>query len=510
MDIRFQNTSGKGWQADCALVGVFEGEEAKDYAPSLWEKVSWLEITPALRDFKGKAGERLTVYGHPDNEVSRVTLIGLGKKDKVQVFRTSFASAVKECRDKGYDSIGLVFDNFKILAEKYKKSSEELAAEAVVAAKQSLYLCKKYKGLKKDEDEADAKDPSSLALFLNEKSTPDSVQKAVRKAEAEANGVLMARDIINGPANFITPTVVAEEAEKIAKDHSYKCTILSEDQAKDAGMGAFIAVAVGSEQEGKVIILEHCPKGKEKDDPFVVVGKGITFDTGGISLKPGLNMHEMKSDMAGAGAVLGFFEAMGQSPDKDDFPRTVGIILATENMPGGKATRPGDIVTTLSGQTVEILNTDAEGRLVLCDGLSYAQKHYKPKALINLATLTGACVVALGDYATGLFTDDSGLRRNIMDASEYLGELSWPLPMWDEYDESLKSDVADFANIGSRMGGALHAALFLRRFIDKDTRWAHLDIAGPGYVVKTNPLHPVAGATGMGVRLLCRLAKNFV
>jgi leucyl aminopeptidase len=219
-------------------------------------------------------------------------------------------------------------------------------------------------------------------------------------------------------------------------------------------------------------------------------------------------MHEMKGDMGGAAAVLGFFQALASFVDADELPRVVGLIPTAENMPGGNATRPGDVVTTLSGKTVEILNTDAEGRLILCDALTYAQQEYTPAAIIDLATLTGACVIALGDYGSGLFTEDRFLREAIMDGAEDIGDLVWPLPLWDDYDANLKSDVADLANMGPREGAAIMAALFLRRFIEKSTRWAHLDIAGPGYVVKSAPLLPVPGGTGIGVRLLCRLLRD--
>ena len=512
MDIRFHNTSGGEWTADCFILALYEGQSLEEASPTLWEKASWLSISPAFRDFKGKQDELLMLYGHPDAPVSRVLLVGLGKKAKVKgnTFRNGVAKAAKHCQDKGYASIGVLMCNFNALAEPLAMSAEALAGEAVIAAKLGLYRIETYKGKKtaKEQEEDDSSFVQWMGIFIPEASTPDSLQTTIRAAEAQADGVMLARDLANGPANIITPTIVAETAETIAKTHGFACTVLSEDRIKEMGMGAFYAVAQGAKEEAKFIILEHAPKGKGQDDPFIIVGKGITFDTGGISLKPAANMHEMKSDMAGAAGVLGFFEALGLSPEKDDFPRIIGLVPTAENMPGGNATRPGDIVTTLSGKTVEILNTDAEGRLILCDALTYAQQNWKPKALVDIATLTGACVVALGDYASGVFTEHGSLRRAVLDCAEELGELMWPLPMWDEYDKGLKSDVADFGNMGERMGGALFAALFLRRFIEEDTKWLHLDIAGPGYVVKPSPQHPVGGATGEGVRIFYALTRR--
>lgn len=509
MDIRFYNTSGGEWTADCFIVTLYEGQPLEEAAPTLWDKAPWLSITPAFRDFKGKKDELLMLYGHPESPISRVLAVGLGKSDKAKtnIFRDAFACAVRHCQDKGYASAGFVLCNMGVTAAPLKLEAETLAAEAVVAAKLGLYRIDAYKGKQaKEEDESTFID--WLGLFIPEPSTPDSVQTTVRAAEAQADGVILARDLANGPANKITPSAVANMAEDIARKHGFACTILSESQIREMGMGAFYAVAQGAKEEAKFIILEYAPKGKEEDQPFVIVGKGITFDTGGISLKPATNMHEMKSDMAGAAGVLGFFEALGLSPEKETFPRVIGLVPTTENMPGGNATRPGDIVTTLSGKTVEILNTDAEGRLILCDALTYAQQNWKPKALVDMATLTGACVVALGDYCSGVFTDHSPLRRAVLDCAEDLGELMWPLPMWDEYDKNLKSEVADFGNMGERMGGAIYAALFLRRFIEEETKWLHLDIAGPGYVVKPAPRHPVGGATGEGVRIFYALAKK--
>jgi leucyl aminopeptidase len=423
----------------------------------------------------------------------------------MKVFRDAVAKAVQYCRARSFAALGIVVENLDNVAEVFDCSRETLIRESVVAAKLALYRIDAYRS---EPEEDRQPDPNRLAFLFMEKNTPDPAHKAARLGEAEAAGVILARDLANGPANHITPEALAEEARKLAKAYGFRFEALDAAQIADKGMGALWAVAQGATHEPRCIILESCPKGKENDDPFVVVGKGITFDSGGISLKPPAKMHEMKSDMGGAAAVFGLFKALGEMADAEDLPRVIGIVPATENMPDGNATRPGDVVTTLSGKTVEILNTDAEGRLVVCDALAYAQQEWKPAVIVDLATLTGACVVALGDYGAGLFTQDKRLRHAVLDAADAMGDLVWPLPLWDEYDTYLKSDVADMTNTGPREGGAINAALFLRRFVEKDVRWAHLDIAGPGWVTKAAPTLPVPGATGVGVRILCRLLRE--
>lgn len=506
MDIRFQNTSGGDWTADCVLVFAFEKDAPAACAPDLWERAGWLEISPGLRDYTGKKHEQCLLYGHPDLPLSRALVTGLGGREKctLAIFRDAVAKAVQYCRARAYASLGISVDNLDQLAEALG-SRETLILETVVAAKLCLYRCDAYRSALEEDSPAA---PDRLSLLFSEKETPDSAHRAARTGEAEADGVILARNLSNSPANHLTPSVLAEEAAKLARAHGFSCTVMQENEISEAGMGALLAVAKGAAEKPCFIVLEYCPDGKENDDPIVIAGKGITFDSGGISLKPPAKMHEMKSDMGGAAAVLGLFAALGAMPDLEAMPRVIGLVPATENMPGGRATRPGDVITTLNGKTVEIINTDAEGRLVLCDALAYAQQQWNPAALLDLATLTGACVVALGDYGTGVFTQDKLLRRAILDAAEDTGDLAWPLPLWDDYDLNLKSDVADMSNTGPREGGAINAALFLRRFVEKNVRWAHLDIAGPGYVVKSSPLLPVPGGTGVGVRLLCRMLRN--
>jgi leucyl aminopeptidase len=306
-----------------------------------------------------------------------------------------------------------------------------------------------------------------------------------------ADGISLARDLGNLAPNICTPTYLAEQAMDMAKTYKLKVTVLEQKDMENLGMGALLAVARGSRQPPKLIALEYWG-GAKKGKPIVLVGKGVTFDTGGISLKPAAEMDEMKYDMCGAASVLGTIHAVA----KMGLPvNVVGIIPATENMPGGNATKPGDVVTSMSGQTIEILNTDAEGRLILCDALAYIER-YEPEAVIDIATLTGACVIALGHVASGLLSNDDELARELLDASERAVDRAWRLPLFDEYQEQLKSNFADMANIGGRAAGTITAACFLSRFTKK-YRWAHLDIAGTAWKSGKEK-----GATGRPVPLL--------
>ncbi|MDR0827581.1 MAG: leucyl aminopeptidase [Desulfovibrio sp.] len=520
MDIDFQNLPHSGsapqWTADCVILPLYEDQSPGAVAPLLLQQAPWIEQSPARRDFRGKKGELTLIYAGSDLTdfsrnlaLPRLLLCGLGKEDKgvLSDFRNTVAGAVKFCRDKAFVRLGLPVEALDALAQKGLADREALLRETVVSALLGLFRPGLYRSGAADEDDPPA-DPQVLSFFLAGKDVPEQARLAVNLGLSEAGGVLVARRLGNTPANLLSPADLAGEARRIAEKYAFSCRVFTDQEIVDMGMGALHAVGRGSKNGPRLALLEHCPQGKEAGDPLIIVGKGITFDSGGISLKPSANMHEMKSDMGGAAAVLGLFTAIGEAPDRADLPRLIGIIAAAENMPGGNAGRPGDIVTTYSGKTVEILNTDAEGRLVLCDALAYAQKEWKPRALIDLATLTGACVIALGDHGIGLFSTDEELRAAILEAAGQSGDLVWPMPLWDEYDKNLKSELADMLNIGPREGGAIHAALFLRRFIEKDVRWAHLDIAGPGYVVKTAPLHPVPGSTGTGVRLLCRLLRD--
>ncbi|MCC7270776.1 MAG: leucyl aminopeptidase, partial [Rhodocyclaceae bacterium] len=299
---------------------------------------------------------------------------------------------------------------------------------------------------------------------------------ALAQGAAIAQGMDLTRELGNLPANICTPSYLAQQARKLAKEFGLKCEVLDRARMERLGMGSLLSVARGSHQPPRFIVLQY-QGGKAGTKPVVLVGKGITFDTGGISLKPGAEMDEMKYDMSGAASVLGTFRALAAMK----LPlNVVGLIPTTENMPGGAATRPGDIVTSMSGQTIEILNTDAEGRLILCDALTYAER-FDPECVVDVATLTGACVIALGAVASGLLANDDGLAAELLEAGQASGDRAWQLPLWDDYQEMLKSNFADIPNIsGSRAAGTITGACFLARFT-KQYRWAHLDIAGTAW-----------------------------
>jgi leucyl aminopeptidase len=310
-------------------------------------------------------------------------------------------------------------------------------------------------------------------------------------ARAAANGIEFARELANLPPNLATPTRLGNEAKKLAKTHGFQCEVLGPKEIAKIGMGSFMAVAQGSEQPARFIVLQY-QGAAASEPPLVLVGKGITFDSGGISIKPSQDMDEMKFDMGGAASVLGTFRAIGELKPALNL---VGLIPSCENMPDGRSVKPGDIVTSLSGQTIEILNTDAEGRLILCDALTYAER-FKPSAVVDIATLTGACVVALGGVRSGLFATDEGLAQALQDAGDAALDPCWRLPLDDEYAEGLKSNFADVANVAGRAGGAVNAAKFLQRFTG-NYPWAHLDIAGTGWKGGA-----AKGSTGRPVGLL--------
>jgi leucyl aminopeptidase len=329
------------------------------------------------------------------------------------------------------------------------------------------------------------------------KSDEKRAARGLAQGLALAHGISLARDLGNLPGNVCTPAYLAEQARKLAKHYRLKVQVLERVDMEKLGMNTLLSVAAGSSQPPKLIVLEY-RAGPKTQKPVVLVGKGVTFDTGGISLKPAPEMDEMKYDMSGAGSVLGTLKAVAEMK----LPvNVIGIIPATENMPGARATKPGDIVTSMSGQTVEILNTDAEGRLILCDALTYAER-YDPAAVIDIATLTGACVIALGHVVSGLFANDDPLAREVLAAGEHTGDGAWHLPLHDEYQDQLRSNFADFANIGGRPAGAVTAACFLSRFTKK-YKWAHLDVAGTAWKSGKDK-----GSTGRPVPLLTQFLVN--
>lgn len=491
---------------DIVIVPMFAPEEVgqgKAFLPKGTTQVfaDTVEQSGILDDFEGAAAESLPFYMTVSGNVQRMLLVGLGaeKSFNPEGLRNAAASAVSACKALKMKSILFECSWLEGYVQNMDTTLESALGEIAFGAQVSLY---EFLEFKTDAEEAGKKAPESLTLFTGGVD-PEAAQTAVQVAEAGMHGVKLARDLINRPSNSATPSHLAETAQGIAERYGFRVHVMDTDEVEALGMGCFAAVFRGSRADAKFITLDTAPQGMEEDQPIVLVGKGVTFDTGGISLKPSKGMEEMKGDMGGAAAVLGFFEAWGSLGGKR---RVVGLVPCTDNMPDAHAIKPGDVVTSHSGKTVEIINTDAEGRLLLCDALSYSEK-FSPRLIIDLATLTGACVVALGSQTAGLFTADDDLAAHIANTGDKLGEKFWRLPLWDMFFEPLKSDTADMKNVGSREGGAIHAALFLKQFVPEGTPWAHIDIAGPSWADAKTPLK-TKGGVGFGVRTLLELVKD--
>jgi leucyl aminopeptidase len=415
-------------------------------------------------------------------------LVGLGKKKKydLDVLRKSIASAARKTRELNIKTLSVFLgENLKV-DKRFDRTARALVEGTVLG----LYKYRDFKKMKKDEGEI-----KSLEIVVEESKIRRAVGKGAREGQAISESVSYVRDLNNKPGNVATPDYLARQARSISRKYGLGCKILGEKDLEKLKMGAILAVGTGSSLPSRLILLHH-KGGGASGEKIVLVGKGITFDSGGLSLKPGPDMDRMKYDKSGGVVVMGVLMAAARL----GIPINVtGIIPAVENLPGGSAYRPGDILKTYSGKTVEVLNTDAEGRLILADAIAYGLK-LKPAAMIDIATLTGACVIALGNHAAGLMGNDQDVIDELKEAGERSGERLWQLPMWDEYGESLKSDVADIKNVGDRGGSAIAAGMFLKAFV-KDTPWAHLDIAGTAWSTKGSPYIP-RGPSGMGVRLL--------
>ncbi len=479
-----------GLKTACLVVGVFEDRKLPEIARGL-SGAGALGAAIKSGDVSGKPGSTLLLRGVEGIAAERVLLVGLGKNEAIS--DKNFTGAVQAAA-RTLSNLGATDAVFALPFDKLAKRDAAWAVcNAVLAVRETTYRYDITKS-KKDEPRKGLR----KIVFL----TSDAgARGALAQGQAIANGVDLTKDLGNLPSNICTPTYLANTARKLAREFGFGVQVLERKQLEALRMGSFLSVTKGSDEPPKFIILKHMG-GKAKDAPTVLVGKGITFDTGGISLKPGASMDEMKYDMCGAASVLGTFRAIGELGLKAN---VIGVIPSCENMPSGRASKPGDIVTSMSGQTIEILNTDAEGRLILCDALTYAER-FKPAAVIDIATLTGACVVALGHHTTGLFTRDDEahdvLAAELLAAGKVSGDPAWRMPLGDLYQEQLKSNFADMANIGGSPGGSITAACFLERFTKKYT-WAHLDIAGTAW--KSGA---AKGATGRPVPLLTTFLIN--
>ncbi len=495
MNIKVEKSVAEKYPCELLLLFCFESSDPLE-GPIRNVDLEWKGFLSTLMkqgDFKGELFECRLLYTHGALAAKRVLLAGLGNKKEfdLEKWRGAGSRAGQYIRDAGIKQFAAPIAKFESFSE------SDLSESFTTGLMLGLYQFNEFRTLERDR----IKEIEEVTLLGEADEEIRSIEEGLKTGEIISEAVYMARDLVNGPSNQVTPTLLAEKARQIATDYGMDLQIFDVSETEAMGMGAFVAVAKGSQEPGKFIVLEY-NKGKGLET-IALVGKGITFDSGGISIKPSESMERMKDDMSGAAAVLGTLQAAY----KLQLPfHLVGVMPATENLPSGKAYKPGDILKTLSGQTVEVISTDAEGRLILSDALTYSLR-YKPKAIVDLATLTGACVIALGNDIIGLFGNDESLLKRIEKASEMTGEKAWRMPLPDEYFELLKSDAADFKNVGTRAGGAIVGAIFLSKFADK-TPWVHLDIAGPASIDKDKPYVP-RGGTGVGIRLLVQLLRDW-
>lgn len=476
---------------DALVLTHCEGEALSKQDAGVLDKALGGALHELLRskEFEGKTNEALLFHTQGKVPAKRLILVGLGKKKDLGLdqIRQAMGYAAKRVRQAKADSFTVALPSVTPRGTSLVDVAQAVAEGAILGSYQfNVY---------RSEGPAN-KDVAAMSVLASQKAQLRQLAEGIRRGVATAEATVFVRDLCNHPSNVMTPTKIANEAKAIAKEAGVSLKILEQKEMEELGMGALLGVAMGSHEPPKFIVLQYHGSKKKDDRPVVLVGKTITFDTGGISLKPAENMEQMKADMTGGAEVLAAMRAAARLK----LPlNLISILPAAENMPGGRAMRPGDVVKTLSGKTVEVQNTDAEGRLILSDGLAYATR-FKPAALIDIATLTGACVVALGQFAIGMFGTDVKLKESVRKAGLRAGERVWEMPLWDEYFEQLRSDVADMRNIGGRGGGMITAALFLSKFVG-DCPWVHLDIASTDWSERERAYIP-KGPTGIGTRLL--------
>lgn len=466
------------------LVVVFQPEDA-DIGKKTAKLCKQLGIS-VVSDFSGKSGRNRVIWG---SKGIGALLLGIGKAEglTLDVLRSALGTAVRLAASQELPTLVLADTHLSELA-----LDGDVLVEALVAIRLAAY---RFVAFKSEPGTGDC--PDKISVLSSE-----DVSGRIATAEAIASGVELARDLVNTPANTATPEYMAQTARDLGVAYGFGVQVFGQDEIIAMGMGSFASVFRGSDTPARFIVLDSAPQ--SGDRPLVFVGKGVTFDTGGISLKPAAKMHEMKGDMGGAAAILGLFKTLGMARSSR---RVVGLLPCTENVPGSRATKPGDVVTAMNGKTIEILNTDAEGRLILADALCYSAR-YEPEILVDLATLTGACLVALGTKVAAVFSTSCDLDQHIREGGSRVGERYWPMPLWDEYGVPLKSDVADLKNIAVREGGAIFAALFLKNFVPEGVDWAHLDIAGPAWTDENSSIFK-PGGTGFGVRTLWELVQGY-
>lgn len=497
MNLNVRHDDIQSADADTIIVNLFRGVTEPAGATGAVDQALGGAVSELIAngDFSGKLGEVGVLYPRGAIAARRVLVTGLGEQEKfdLEQVRKAAAAAIKKARELKARHVASIVHGAGIA-----RLPVGLATQALLEG--TLLALYQYDGIRQEREQISEIDSFTLVEF--EESKVEAITQALEVTQAIIAGVRVARDLVNEPPNVATPTRLAEMAREIAEEHGLRVVVGDRTWAAARKMGAYLAVARGAGEPPKFIVLEH--NGERDDlDTIVLVGKGITFDTGGISLKKSEGMGEMKTDMAGAAAVLGTMKAVSQL----NLPlRVIGLAPCTENMPDAHAYRPADVVTASNGKTIEVISTDAEGRMVLADALVFANG-YRPKAVIDLATLTGAAVVALGqNVAAGLFSTDDWLREQLVTAGATSHERVWPLPLWDDYYEAIRSDVADIKNSGGQYGGIGASAMFLKSFTSYP--WAHLDIAGVANNKKSKAYTP-AGATGFGVRLLVEFLRNW-
>lgn len=491
MDYSIETLSLDKLQSHCLIVGIYENQQLGASAAAVDSLTRGIIDTVIKRgDIKGKNGETLMLNYLPDLAIQRILLVGMGEKGKItrKLYRKALTAAIKTVRESKLKSVTSSLHDIEV----EQASLTWKARQAVEVFNDGLYQYCETKNC--DENKVRLTEVKLLA----DNAARADIETGVKQGTAIAQGMDLTKRLADLPGNICTPTYLAEQAGELAeKFDRVSCDILEESHMEALGMGAFLAVSRGSRQPAKLIALDY-RGGADQQKPIVLVGKGLTFDAGGISLKPGANMDEMKYDMCGGATVLGVIQAAAQL----QLPlNIVGLVPSSENLPDGNANKPGDILTSMSGKTIEVLNTDAEGRLILCDTLTYAKK-FDPEVVVDMATLTGACIVSLGRIPSGLLGNDDALCEDLKLAGESACDPIWRLPLWEEYQEQLKSNFADLANIGGPDGGTITAACFLSRFTE-EYRWAHLDIAGTAWRTGQNK-----GATGRPVPLLMQYLLN--
>lgn len=484
MEFSIKAAASEKHKTACLIVPVFAGTTSGVQAQSLDIASAGSLAKIIQRDLDPAVGALLSIPNLPGVAAERVLALSLGKAADLtdKSLRQALSSLGKWLAASRIEQATLCATDLVV-------GQHDLPWTLRTAAQLLGEAAYKYNAPRAKKSDAPA-GTRKLDMLLVAK-TDNAAKAALEQGAAIAQGAALAKDLGNLPANVCTPTYLGDTAKKLGKTYKFKVEVFDRAGIEKIGMGSFLSVGNGSKEPPRFIVMQY-NGGKAKQAPIVLVGKGITFDSGGISLKPGEGMDEMKYDMCGAASVLGTFKAVGQM----QLPiNLIGLIPTTENMPSGTATRPGDVITSLSGQTIEVLNTDAEGRLILCDALTYAER-FKPECVIDIATLTGACVIALGAHPSGLFANDDALAREIMDVGLACHDRAWQMPLWDDYQDQLKSNFADMANIGGRPAGSITAACFLSRFT-KAYKWAHLDIAGTAWRSGADK-----GATGRPVPLL--------